>query len=327
MSTGGGDWVIFGWLFADSDTATLRYFAVICAIGLMPTAYLVERCSASDLAIARGFIRKVSISPDGLTIVAAVENSGEVGDDRTVVRWWNWKGTDGAWQVPYYRVGAFGWTADGSLLVGGWEETRTAVVPWWKLDVGGNVKLACVGHPIDKNIIRGGRIARGVASIAEIEGGHVVTGGIDATLAVWESCVPRWLSSPKTCCFEEQSINVIARGQGFQTSGEGRWRGEESGYSDLPPRQWSPDPWKAVPVNARVSAPWAPWSSSKNQTLEAEGDDCLATINLSGQITVVGAQQWTVSVAADEWVSIATSRDCKTVALASEGRIVKVNSP
>jgi hypothetical protein len=196
-------------------------------------------------------------------------------------------------------------------------DTRFPEVPWWRLGTGGEVRAACHGLPIGPGIARFYPMRRGVASIAELTGGKVVTGGIDATLAVWEGCSPTWLTRVETCCFAEHPITVTAQGMDFVTSGEGVWQDEERGYRDLGPRRWSASPWKAVPLQARAAT----------AELQADGTDCTATMDASGRIAVAGAHPWTASVGTGTWSSLAASRDCKTLAAASEQRIVKVTSP
>jgi len=295
-------------------------------------------CNTSDIAINDGQVSKVSISPDGRAIAAAIDDWGTNEDDPTIVRWWNWNGKDGIWHVPSYRVGAFGWAADGSLLVGGQRQSRTPVVPWWRIGSAGKVLAACEGLPkgpgLDqandpkyKNqpISVGEYMSRGIASIAELTGGQIVTGGVDQTLAVWEGCSPTWLHA-QTCCRAEHAITVTARGMDFETSGEGIYQDKNDGYyEDMGPRRWSPSPWKAV----SIQAPAVPAGTK----LRANGADCMATMDASGHMAVVGAHPWTASIETDktdvwkEWVSLAASRDCKVIAVANRHRIVKVTSP
>jgi hypothetical protein len=297
----------------------LRHGKTTCATAaiLVLTAGLFGPCAAADITIDSGTFSAVAVSPDGRAIAAAIDGSGDQGDDPTVVRWWNWNGMDGSWHVPSYRVGALAWAADGSLLVGGMMETRFPEVPWWRLGAGGAVRAECRGLPIGPGIARLYPMRRGVASITELTGGQVVTGGIDPTLAVWEGCAPTWLISGETCCYAEHPVTVTALGMDFVTSGEGVWEGEERGYSDLGPRRWSASPWKAVPVQARAAT----------AELHYDGVDCTATMDASGRIAVAGAQPWTASIGAGAWFSLAASRDCKTLVAASEQRIVKLTSP
>jgi hypothetical protein len=284
---------------------------------LMLTAGLFGPCDAADITIHRGTFTAVAVSPDGRAIAAAIDGTGDMGDDPTVVRWWNWSGTDGSWHVPSYQVGALAWAADGSLLVGGMTDTRFPQVPWWRLGAGGVVRAACHGLPIGPGIARFYPMRRGVASITELTGGQVVTGGVDATLAVWEGCSTTWLINLETCCYAEQPVTVTARGMDFVTFGEGVWEGEERGYRDLGPRRWSASPWKAVPVQERAAT----------AELHADGADCTATMDASGRIAVARAHPWTASIGAGAWFSLAASRDCETLAAASEQRIVTVTSP
>jgi hypothetical protein len=200
-------------------------------------------------------------------------------------------------------------------------DTRFPEVRWWRLGAGGAVRLACRGLPIGPNTARLYSMQRGVASITELASGQVVTGGIDATLAVWEGCSATWLNV-ESCCYAEHPITVTARGEDFMTSGEGVWQGEERGYRELGPRRWSPSPWKPVPVQVlTVQVPAAA------PQLHADGADCTATIDASGHIAVTGAYAWTASIGTDAWLHLAASRDCRTLAAASERRIVTVTSP
>jgi len=289
-------------------------------------AGLFSPSDAADISIDIGSLSVVSVSPDGNAIAAAIEGYEGIPDDSNdpmVVRWWNWNGADGRWIVPAYRVRALAWAADGSsLLVGGWTEDRFPVVPWWRLGAGGEIRAACKGLPIGSER-RFGPMERGVASIAELTDGKVVTGGYDGTLAVWEGCSPNWLTSKKTCCFEPQTITVTPRGTGFDATGEGIWQGLKRGYKNLPPRHWSPSPWKAAPIKIRADLA----GKTDPKTRQANGDDCTATIDSSGRITVAGAHPWTASIGADDWISLAANRNCQTVAAATSGRIVKVTPP
>jgi hypothetical protein len=282
----------------------------------MLTADPFGMSDAAEITFDRGMLSAVAVSPDGRAIAAAVDGSGDAGDDPTLVRWWNWNGTDGNWHVPSYHVGALSWAADGSLLVGGMMDTRFPQVPWWRLGAGGAVRSACRGLPIGPDRARLYSMQRGVASITELTGGQVVTGGIDATLAVWEGCSPTWLNV-ESCCYAEHPITVTAQGEDFMTSGEAVWEGEERGYKELGRRRWSASPWTPAPVQARAATP----------ELHADGADCTATIDASGHIAVAGAHAWTASVGTDTWLYLAASRDCRTLAAASERRIVTITSP
>jgi|GEM_PF-6486272 len=296
----------------------MRKRATVFAIAatLVVIAGQLNPCDAADITIERGTIDAVTISPDGSTIVAAIYGWGEMEDDPTIVRWWNWSGTDSIWHFPGDRVGALAWAADGSLLVGGKTDDRSPVVPWWKLGAGGEVRAACKGQPRGPSE----RMSRGVASITELTTGQVVTGGTDQTLAVWDGCSPTWLNA-ETCCRNEQSILVTARGKEFETYGEGVWQDKQGGYyKDMGPRLWSPSPWKAVPIQASL-----PHDAATKAT--AIGADCTAKIDASGHVSVAGAHPWTTSIGGDDWRILAASRDCKTIAAATEGRIVKVTPP
>jgi hypothetical protein len=284
---------------------------------LVLTSDLFDPNDAADITIDTGTFTAVAVSPDGRAIAAAIDGTEDQVDSPTVVRWWNWNGADGSWHVPSYQVRALAWAADGSLLVGGWIDTRFPEVPWWRLGVGGEVRAACHGLPIGPDVARFYPMRRGVASIAELTDGRVVTGGIDATLAVWEDCVPTWLINVETCCFAEYPVTVMGQGIDFVTSGEGTWEGEERGYSDLGPRRWSASPWKPVPVKA----------SAVTAALHADGADCTATMDVSGRIVVAGADAWTTTIGTGAWFGLAASREGFAVAAASEQRIVKVTSP
>jgi hypothetical protein len=274
--------------------------------------------SAAEFTVDVGVVSAVAVSPDGRAVAAAIYGVGkdETDVNQAVVRWWNWNGSDGNWPEGSYRVSALSWAADGSLLVGGMADARVSAVPWWRLGAGGTVRAACRGLPLGPDTVRFYSMYRGVASIAELATGQVVTGGIDGSLAVWEGCSSTWLNV-ESCCYAENPITVIALGEEFMTFGEGAWQDEERGYKDLGPRRWSPSPWKAVVVQA-------PAVTSK---LRVNGAECAAKIDASGHVVVSGAHAWTASIGTDAWLYLAASHDCRTLAAASERRIVTVTSP
>ena len=309
----------------------------VLAGALVLTAGLLSPCNAADITIDSGYIENVSVSPDGRTIVAAIEGLGEMGQGYSTVRWWNWNETDSVWRFPGHHVGAFAWTADGSLLVGEWSEGRMPIARWWRLGSGGVVQAACEGYPRGKGHVAsparrdkendelgylGSNKLTGIASITELASGQVVTGGVDHSLAVWDGCTPTWLDA-ETCCLTDHPITVTARGKDFETSGEGVWQSEEGGYyKEVGLRRWSPSPWKAVPVKA----PAVPAATTETKA-QVEGMDCTATIDALGHIVVVGTHPWKASIGADDWQNLAASRDCKTLAAATDQRIVKITPP
>lgn len=300
----------------------LRHGRITCtgAVVILLTAGLFGPCDAADITIGLGTFTAVAVSPDGLAIAAAIDGGrGEV-DDPTVVRWWNWNGTNGVWPVPSYGVGALAFAGDGSLLVGAMiENSRFPEVHWWRLGAGGAVRAECHGLPIGPDVARSFPIRRGIASIAELSGGQVVTGGIDATLAAWEGCSPTWLVDAKACCYAEHRVTVIARGRAFVTTGEAGWQGDELGYKDLGPQRWSGPSWRSMSVRA-------PFVTAG--VMLAGGVACTARMDVSGHIDVTGSHPWTASIGEGTWFGLAASRDCKTLAAVSrDQRIVTITSP
>jgi hypothetical protein len=165
----------------------------------------------------------------------------------------------------------------------------------------------------------------GIHSFAVLPDGKVVTGGVDATLAVWEGCTPTWLHS-WPCCHGDQDVTVAPRGNGFITSGEAIYRGDELGFEELGPRRWTPDPWTAA-----AGAPRA-----KEPGLRADGADCYATLDAQGRIAVSGAAPWAVRIGEETWrlrerergwSRLAVSRDCTAAAAATNSRLVWAKSP
>jgi len=164
----------------------------------------------------------------------------------------------------------------------------------------------------------------GINSFAELPDGKVVTGGVDATLAVWDGCKPVWLHSG-VCCYTDQPVTVTVRGDGFVATGEGIWRDDEHGYTQLGSRRWTPSPWRATPAKPRDPA----------QGLWADGGDCSAVIEPSGRIVVSGARSWTFSIRDDvwkirgneiAWLYVATAHDCSAIVAATERRLIWIKS-
>jgi len=161
----------------------------------------------------------------------------------------------------------------------------------------------------------------GINSIAALPDGKVVTGGVDATLAVWDGCTPVWLHSG-VCCYEGQPVTVTVRGDGFVTTGEGIWRDLEHGHTQLGPRRWTPSPWQATPAE--------PQQAAEGVQAYAYGDDCSAELWPSGRIVVGGARSWTLGNSGDigneTWRHVATAHDCSAVVAATERRLIWVKS-
>jgi hypothetical protein len=164
----------------------------------------------------------------------------------------------------------------------------------------------------------------GINSIAALPDGKVVTGGIDATLAVWEGCKPVWLHGG-VCCYTDQPVTVPVRGNGFVTTGEGIWRDDEHGHAPLGPRRWTPSPWRATPTEPRGAA----------EGVRAYGEACSAALDSSGKIVVSGARPWTLSISGDvgklrsrdfRWGPVATAHDCSAIVAATERRLIWINS-
>jgi hypothetical protein len=164
----------------------------------------------------------------------------------------------------------------------------------------------------------------GINSFAGLPDGKVVTGGVDATLAVWDGCKPVWLHSG-VCCYTDRPITVTVRGDGFATTGEGIWRDDEHGYTQLGPRRWTPSPWRATPAEPRDTA----------EGLRADGEDCSAVLEPSGRIAVGGARPWTLAISSDvwklrqadtAWLHIATAHDCSAIVAATERRLIWIKS-
>jgi hypothetical protein len=122
-------------------------------------------------------------------------------------------------------------------------------------------------------------------------------------------------------------VTVAPHGNGFVTSGEAIYRGDERGFEQLGPHHWTPDPWTAAPDAPRAQA----------SGLRADGEDCSATLhNAEGRIAVSGARPWEVRIGAAAWTffegqtgwhHLAVSRDCTAVAAATGQRLVWAKSP
>jgi hypothetical protein len=164
----------------------------------------------------------------------------------------------------------------------------------------------------------------GINSIAALPDGKVVTGGVDATLAVWDGCKPVWLHSG-ACCYTDRHVTVTVQGDGFVTTGEAIWRDDEHGYTPLGPRRWTPLPWRATPAEPRDTA----------AGVRAHGEDCSAALDRSGRIAISGARSWTFSIGGDvwkmrrdetAWLHAATTPDCSAIVAATERRVIWVKS-
>jgi hypothetical protein len=288
--------------------------------GLLVTFLLFAREPARSAEIverapAEGQIVSVAIAPDGNAIAI-----GTYGDPARVY-WWHWNGRNGSWLSPAIDISALGWGQAGTLLVGERREMRTPVARWWRLQGSTIVSVCQATPPHDARIRTQGH---GINSIAELPDGKIVTGGVDATLAVWDGCKPVWLHSGP-CCYTDQAVAVTVRGDGFVTTGEAIWRDDEHGHEPLGPRRWTPFPWRAVPAEPQGATDGA----------RLQGEDCSAALESSGKIAVSGPRSWTVSVSGDiwkmrrdetAWLHAATARDCSAILAATERRLIWIRS-
>jgi len=279
-------------------------------------AELIER------APAYGLITSVAIARDGRAVAAGV-----VGDDDARVYWWRWNGRHGSWalpigHIPIGHISALGWEGAEALLVGDRRELRVPEARWWRVRLDGRVISECWATPPYDMQIRGQ--IHGINSFAVLSDGKVVTGGVDATLAVWDGCKPVWLHTG-VCCYTDQPVAVTVRGDGFATTGEGIWRDIEHGYAPLGPRRWTPSPWRATPAEPRDTA----------EGLAADGEDCSAVLEPNGKIVVSGARSWTFSISGDvwklrsgdfQWRAVATAHDCSAIVAATERRLIWIKS-
>jgi hypothetical protein len=153
----------------------------------------------SELTIDAGWISAIAIAPGAKGIAAGIEGaSGDIDKQQAEVRWWNWNGKDGRWASPSSYVSALAWDRGGFLLTGDREpNTRTPMARWRRLGPEGTVLLQCNGTPRFDALIHAEE--HGIHSFAALADGKVVTGGVDATLAVWEGCTPTWLHSGPCC--------------------------------------------------------------------------------------------------------------------------------
>jgi WD40 domain-containing protein len=273
-------------------------------------AELIER------APAEGLITSVAIAPDGNAIAIGTYA------DPARVYWWHWNGRQGSWTFPTFHISALGWEGAATLLVGDRREMREPVARWWRLGERGRVISECRATPPHDARIR--TQGHGIASIATLPDGKVVTGGVDATLAVWDGCKPVWLHSG-ACCYTDQPVTVTVQGDGFATTGEAIWRDDEHGYAPLGPRRWTPSPWRAAQAEPRAKA----------EGLRAYGEDCSAAFEPNGKIVVSGARPWTFSISGDVWkmrrdetvrLYTATAPDCSALVAATERRLIWVKS-
>jgi hypothetical protein len=301
-------WTQVGVLMASLLFAYATTCATTCA-GTWATQ-LIERAPAD------GLITSVAITRDGRAVAV-----GTYGDPARVL-WWRWHGGRGSWTAPVIHISALGWERTGMLLVGERREMREPVARWWRLGPGGRVISECQATPpYDMRIRTQGH---GINSFAELPDGKVVTGGVDATLAVWDGCRPVWLHTG-VCCYPDRPVTVAVRGDGFATTGEGIWRDDEHGYTLLGPRRWTPSPWRATPTAPRDAV----------EGLRAYGEDCTVALTPSGKIIVSGARSWTFSINGDiwriragdmAWLYAATSHDCSAIVAATERRMIWVKS-
>jgi hypothetical protein len=295
-------------------------------------AFAISRVSLAaeigELTIDAGWISAIAIAPAGKGIALGIEGaSDDIDRQEAEVRWWNWNGKDGRWASPSIYVSALAWDRDGFLLAAEREpNTRTPEAHWWRLGPAGTVLLECKATPRFDGLIHAEE--HGIHSIAALANGKVVTGGVDATLAVWEGCSPAWLHSGP-CCHGGHNIRVAPDGNGFVTAGEAIYRGDERGFEELGARRWTPDPWRAAPGPVHVIDP----------ELTADGDDCSAILdNTEGgaRFAVGGSRPWEIRIDAAIWklyedkfgsYRLAVSRDCTAVALAVDKRLVWAKSP
>lgn len=271
---------------------------------------------STAISIDSGVISSVAIAPDGSKIAVGINGGGPEMTSPAVVRWWDKEGRQGNWTVPPIFVTALAWTKDGSLLVGTGTDMRVSDVRWWRLAPDGAILAACEGYPLGQNTVRLHAMRRGVNSFAELSDGRIVTGGIDASLAVWSGCTPEWLRADQ-CCYAEHEISVTAKGNGFVTQGEGLWQNEEHGYKQLGARRWTPSPWTAAGLEIPPPAPG----------LHANGENCSVTLTPEGQLTVSGAHPWNAQVDKDDWSHLMASSDCGGVVVAADRRLVWVKGP
>jgi hypothetical protein len=283
---------------------------VLSAFATAWGAEVIER------APAEGFITSVAIARDGRAI------AGGTYADPASVYWWRWNGRHGSWNLPTIHISALGWEGAETLLVGDRGEMRKPAARWWRVGLRGRVISECNGSPPHDARIR--TQGHGINSIAALPDGKVVTGGVDATLAVWDGCKPVWLHSG-ACCYTDQHVTVTVRGDGFATTGEAIWRDDEHGYAPLGPRRWTPSPWKATPAEPRAPA----------EGLRVYGEDCSATLDPGGKVVVSGARAWTLSISGDiwklrraetAWLHVATAHDCSALVAATERRLIWVKS-
>jgi hypothetical protein len=269
-----------------------------------------------ELAPADGLITSVAIARDGNAIAA-----GTYADPASVY-WWRWNGSDGRWTLPTIYVSALGWGDAETLLVGDRREMREPVARWWRVGPGGRVISECRATPPHDMRIR--TQGHGINSIAALPDGKVVTGGVDAALAVWDGCKPIWLHSG-ACCYTDQHITVTIRGDGFATTGEALWRDDEHGYAPLGPRRWTPSPWRATAAEPQGAG----------EGVQAYGEDCSAALEPSGKIIVSGARSWMFNIRGDiwqlrrdetAWLHAATTSDCSAMVAATERRLIWIKS-
>jgi hypothetical protein len=303
-------------LFARCMAAALAGVPLVLAV---PRGTLAAEVSQLD--IDRGSISAIAIAPvEGIAIAVEGARGSTDGDE---VRWWNWNGKDGRASPPFLSAGALAWDdKGGALLVGDRGNMRVPAMRWWRLGPDGAVLLQCEATPRFGGDIHAE--VHGIHSFAVLPDGRVVTGGVDATLAVWDGCTPTWLHS-WPCCHGDQEVTVAPSGNGFITFGEAIWRGDERGFEELGPRRWMPGPW----------TPAADAPPAKEPGLRADGEDCSATLDAEGRIAVRGARPWEARIREKTWMlrenegrwsRLAVSRDCTAVAAATRWRIVWTKS-